>query len=135
MAWAVPQHSREDLNTTGKLHIEGATGNMDSWDNDKWLRYFSALDVINNWRSAHGYPLNTLQVNLRGAVRRFDRSFLVAQRTKRLVSITAKLVRFPKMKLSQMQDIGGCRACREPHTYEGQRFDASILLEGGNPPS
>jgi len=35
---------------------------------------------------------------------------LIAQRIKRLSSITHKLHRFPDMKLSQMQDIGGCRA-------------------------
>ncbi len=35
---------------------------------------------------------------------------LIAQRLKRLPAILAKLKRFDKMKLSQMQDIGGCRA-------------------------
>ena len=39
-----------------------------------------------------------------------DASPLVAQRTKRLNSIGLKLDREPRMKLSQMQDIGGCRA-------------------------
>jgi Region found in RelA / SpoT proteins len=39
-----------------------------------------------------------------------DPNALIAQRIKRLSSIELKLSRFPTMKLSQMQDIGGCRA-------------------------
>jgi len=35
---------------------------------------------------------------------------LIAQRLKRLPSIAIKLKHNPAMKLSQMQDIGGCRA-------------------------
>lgn len=39
-----------------------------------------------------------------------DANCLIAQRIKRLSSIAHKLVRYPTMTLSQMQDIGGCRA-------------------------
>ncbi|MEO9230043.1 MAG: DUF6456 domain-containing protein [Devosia sp.] len=39
-----------------------------------------------------------------------DPDILVAQRIKRMSSIEMKLQRFPTMTLSQMQDIGGCRA-------------------------
>jgi len=39
-----------------------------------------------------------------------DQNTLIAQRIKRLSSIEAKLLRFNSMKLTQMQDIGGCRA-------------------------
>jgi ppGpp synthetase/RelA/SpoT-type nucleotidyltranferase len=42
--------------------------------------------------------------------KRVDSEVLIAQRIKRLSSIEAKLERFPTMTLSQMQDIGGCRA-------------------------
>jgi len=54
--------------------------------------------------------LNILQNNLRKTAKRFDKNPIVAQRVKRLPSIELKLVRFPNMKLSQMQDLGGCRA-------------------------
>lgn len=74
------------------------------------FEYHEALGVVNNWRSAHSFPLNTFQTNLRDRARRVDASSLIAQRLKRLVSIEAKLRRFPKMPLSQMQDLGGCRA-------------------------
>jgi Region found in RelA / SpoT proteins len=42
--------------------------------------------------------------------KKVDPDALIAQRIKRLVSITAKLEHEPRMKFSQMQDIGGCRA-------------------------
>jgi hypothetical protein len=69
-----------------------------------------ALDVINNWRSSHSFPLNTFQTGLRKKARGLDSTALVAQRLKRLSSIELKLELIPNMKLSRMQDIGGCRA-------------------------
>lgn len=70
----------------------------------------AGLDLINLWRSSHGFPLNTVQTSLRSRAKRIDRKTVVAQRLKRFISIQAKLERKPSMRLSQMQDIGGCRA-------------------------
>jgi ppGpp synthetase/RelA/SpoT-type nucleotidyltranferase len=70
----------------------------------------TALNVVNNWRSCHAFPLNTMQMGLRRIARQIDDSPLVAQRIKRLSSIELKLRRFPTMTMSQMQDLGGCRA-------------------------
>ena len=70
----------------------------------------SALAIINNWRSCHSVPLNIFRRTLRQNCEKIDRGCLIAQRIKRLSSISHKLERFPTMKLSQMQDIGGCRA-------------------------
>lgn len=69
-----------------------------------------ALNIINNWRSSHAFPLNAFHVTLRGRAKKIDPTALTSQRLKRLPSIAAKLMRFPDMKLSQMQDLGGCRA-------------------------
>lgn len=69
-----------------------------------------ALAVINNWRSAHSYPLNTHQMRLRRIAPQFDNDPLVAQRLKRLASIRHKLERFQGFNVAQMQDLGGCRA-------------------------
>lgn len=69
-----------------------------------------AMAVVNNWRSSNSFPLNTLQVGLRQRARQVDPDALVAQRIKRMSSIEAKLSRFKTIRLSQMQDIGGCRA-------------------------
>jgi len=74
-------------------------------------KYDQALQIINYWRALHSFPLNTFQKTLRRKAKLVDPQSLVAQRIKRLSSIDAKLSRFsPQMKLSQMQDIGGCRA-------------------------
>ncbi len=52
--------------------------------------------------------------------RKFDRQAVIAQRTKRLVSIGTKLYYNPKMKLTQMQDVGGCRYLSQPqHSQHG----------------
>ena len=69
-----------------------------------------ALSVLNNWRAAHSFPLNTLQNGLRTRAATVCDTAIVSQRLKRTPSTIAKLRRFPGMKFSRMQDIGGCRA-------------------------
>jgi hypothetical protein len=110
MAWAEPKHSKEAVNRAGNMLVRGLNEEFEKWPDTVWTEYGDALDVINNWRGSHGYPLNTFQVNLRNVSRKFEDEPLIAQRIKRLVSIGHKLDRFPSMKLSQMQDLGGCRA-------------------------
>jgi hypothetical protein len=69
-----------------------------------------AFDVLSYWRFKHEYPLEAaLQILVSEASKR-DKSAFFAKRLKRYESIVAKLRRFPKMKLKNMQDIGGCRA-------------------------
>ena len=70
----------------------------------------NSLDVINNRRAAHAYPLNTFQATLRHRTARVDLNAVVAQRIKRLSSIRSKLARYHWLTMSQMQDIAGCRA-------------------------
>src|SRR3546814_7190114 len=70
----------------------------------------AALDVLNEWRSFHTFPLNSIAVGLRQKSRRIYQDALVVQRLKRARSILAKLIREPSMRLTQMQDIGGGRA-------------------------
>lgn len=69
-----------------------------------------ATAVLNNWRSCHGYPINTFQATLRDKLKNIDQNALVAQRLKRSPSIIRKLKRFHGMQLARMQDIGGLRA-------------------------
>ncbi|WP_180874101.1 RelA/SpoT domain-containing protein [Stenotrophomonas maltophilia] len=69
--------------------------------------------VIDNWRAAHAYPLNTFQATLRKRLSSLglnSKSAPVGQRLKRLPSIEKKLHRNPQMKLERMQDIAGLRA-------------------------
>jgi len=101
MEWTRPNYSRSRVTQAGREFVAA-----DSTPDVQQL----ALAVINNWRSSHGMPLNTFQVNLRQTTARFDDGPLIAQRTKRLRSITGKLLLYPGMDLARMQDIGGCRA-------------------------
>lgn len=67
-----------------------------------------AVKVIDNWRSAHAYPLHVIYMRLRDmAASRSD--IVVAERLKRLDSIINKLKREPTMSLWEVQDLGGCR--------------------------
>lgn len=67
-----------------------------------------AVQVIDNWRSAHAYPLHVMYIHLRDmAADRKD--IIVAERLKRLDSIINKLRREPSMSLWEVQDLGGCR--------------------------
>jgi hypothetical protein len=102
MAWAIPQYTPEQIDAAGQALIGMING-------EPWV-YEDALGVINNFRSSHSFPLNTFQVGLRKRTKSLDRNSLVAQRIKRLSSIDAKLQRFGWLRLSQMLDIGGCRA-------------------------
>jgi putative GTP pyrophosphokinase len=65
------------------------------------------LQVIDAWRAAHRSVLNTFQAILRNRTR--GTKIIVAQRHKRRSTIFGKLKRFPKMQLSRMDDVAGCR--------------------------
>lgn len=93
----------------GRGHVDRAGDKLID-PSSSLFEYHDALHVVNNWRSSHSWPLNALQNTLRGRVKKVETRALVAQRLKRLTSIEAKLKRFSNMKLSQMQDLGGCRA-------------------------
>lgn len=109
MAWTKPQYTSTEINAAAKGIIVPDINDLDAVL--EWAQHYeNRLNIVNNFRAVHAYPLNTFQINLRSAARKIDDGALIAQRTKRLASISIKLARFPKMKLSQMQDIGGCRA-------------------------
>lgn len=70
--------------------------------------------------------LQALKMAALSRARRVDPKAIIAQRLKRLSSISVKLKRNTKMRLSQMQDLGGCRAIvRTP-----KQLDALIRMYG-----
>lgn len=101
MAWTIPLYDRAAVREAGTSLID-----PDATAEERE----QARSVVNNWRSSHGYPLNTLQINLRHNARAVFPQALIAQRLKRTVSIDAKLRRFPNLPLTEIQDLGGCRA-------------------------
>ena len=66
------------------------------------------LEVIENWRASHAAVLGSFRKILYNKARNFAGIHIV-QRLKRKPSIVAKLDREPKMRLSRMHDIAGCR--------------------------
>lgn len=67
-------------------------------------------ETVENWRNCHGLPLTRVRRDLEKRMKRHEINGIVAHRLKRWVSIALKIVREPRMQLSQMQDLGGCRA-------------------------
>jgi hypothetical protein len=93
MAWVKPEYSREEINRAGRLLVRvAAEGIADS--ETSWNEFDAALTRINNWRSSHGYPLFCLRINLARVAKRIDPKALIAQRVKRLISISTKLKRW-----------------------------------------
>lgn len=95
--WIVPESSSSRVAAAGR-RIRKGVPTAEDWD------------VLENWRRAHAYVLNTFQMRLRHARQRFSGDVQVAQRHKRLPTIVDKLQREPSMQLSTMHDIAGCRA-------------------------
>src|SRR5712692_2500244 len=101
MAWDKPQFTRGQVDTAGRSLVREPL---------LQVAHDDAILIINNWRASHAYPLQCLKMVLWQRAKLVDANALIAQRLKRLPSIHAKLERFKHMQLSQMQDIGGCRA-------------------------
>jgi ppGpp synthetase/RelA/SpoT-type nucleotidyltranferase len=112
MAWTKPDYKRGEVDRAGDFLINSPFGSAMTADEmaDYYENAEKAFTVINNWRSSHSYPLQAVKMALLKRARRVDGGAIVAQRIKRLSSISSKLKRNPNMKLSQMQDLGGCRA-------------------------
>lgn len=71
----------------------------------------SALELINEWRTDHLFPLNVMRNSLVKLLKKNNISIhLVSHRLKRLSSIEYKLDLNENMGLGGMQDIGGFRA-------------------------
>jgi hypothetical protein len=107
MEYIKPQFPIPEVNRAGRLAAAAEqSGNaLSASDELTW-----AFSVLSNWRAAHHRPLNTFYMTLKARAKKLDHDAIPSQRIKRLESIAAKLTREPSMKLSQMQDIGGCRA-------------------------
>ena len=107
MAWVKPkEYSKEKINRAGDILISDISS-----DGEK----NEATDVLDNWRAIHSYPMHVFKIRLKRTSIQVDKNALTAQRLKRVPAIINKLKRSydgrpPTMKLSQMQDIGGCRA-------------------------
>jgi hypothetical protein len=79
----------------------------DQFDDDELA---DAVGVIVDYRRGFQDPLKKVTVGLRQFVERESSEVTVGQRLKRNPQILNKLDRFGSMRLTQMEDIAGCRA-------------------------
>lgn len=106
MAWEKLRYNKQEINRAGKVLI-----NPNCSDEEK----NKAINILDNWRAVHGYPMHIFQMTLKKKALKVNKEALISQRLKRASSIIYKLQRKyggrePSMMLYQMQDIGGCRA-------------------------
>lgn len=100
MPWIELEHSKKAVRRSGDYLIS------DGFDIEKFL---DAYQVLENWRSSHAYPIQSMLGYFRKKAFEIEPSAIVARRLKRTPSILSKLKRENGMKLDRMEDIGGCR--------------------------
>jgi putative GTP pyrophosphokinase len=93
-AQAPPWESKERINRAGAAIRNGTLS-------------IEEAHYVDVWRASHRYVLNTFQAILRNRTR--GKGIVVAQRLKRRITIADKLDREPRMQLSRMDDVAGCR--------------------------
>ncbi len=106
MDWITPKYSRSMVDRAGDTLID-ATSSPE--------QKVHAVEILDNWRAIHAYPMHIFKKRLKAKASAIDSNALTVQRLKRVPAIIKKLQRrydgkAPTLKLSQMQDIGGCRA-------------------------
>ena len=70
-----------------------------------------ATRVVEAFRSAHRLPMISARMGLRSCIHTEGLAVVeLTQRLKRMPTVVDKLRRLPTMKLSSLQDLGGCRA-------------------------
>lgn len=97
--WKKREYSRSQITNAGKILRNPEAANEEIAE---------AVKVVDNWRASHAFPLHVIYMHLR-RMRGSRNDIIVAERLKRLDSITSKLKREPRMNLWTMQDLGGCR--------------------------
>lgn len=94
----------------------------------------NARQAVEAYRSAHAPPMHAAYMGLRSCLSTEGLNADLSRRLKRLPTIEDKLRRLPRMDLSSMQDIGGCRAVLDSQVEVARaasRFCANSLRRNG----
>lgn len=83
-----------------------------------------AHELLACFRSSHTYPMQAMLTHFRNKARAIDKKSIIVSRLKRIPSVLSKLKRFPTMKATTMQDIGGIRIIAENITATYRIRDA-----------
>lgn len=95
------------------------------WSDEDRAEILQTFEVANNWRNSHVYPMRSIRASVISRLRHLGIPGVTAARAKRMTSIRRKLQK-TTTHLSQMQDLGGCRAIVED--IEGARRLAEDCL-------
>lgn len=104
-----PPKSKREVNRAGKAIAQGL-----GTDDD--------LEIVDQWRAAHGYVINTFQIFFKRRVQKINPDIEFAQRLKRRSTVIDKIARRhpdgrPLMSdVTSMQDFAGCRLIFEKLT-------------------
>lgn len=74
---------------------------------EPWLA--KAFQVANNWRDAHAFPMRSVRRKSIFLMKKHAIEGVTAGRIKRMPAIRKKLRRLTRLKLQELQDLGGCR--------------------------
>ncbi len=105
--WIKREYGKGAIDRAGEYLKNWWVSSEDTDSHEEWSKQFGILE---NWRTSHDFPLTSVQRALRNRAQKIEKHVIVARRLKRFPSIMNKLARESAMKLSQMQDLGGCRA-------------------------
>lgn len=104
MEWVKPgDYSKNNVNRVGEI-LRGKTKVEKNSQEE-----IDAFNTFNNWRASHAYPLHIIMKNIKKIALGISKNAICVQRLKRIKAILIKLERFPDMKLSRIEDVGGCR--------------------------
>lgn len=122
MSWIELKHSKKSVRRAGDYLIS------EEHNFEHVEHYLECFNILDNWRSSHAYPIQSMLGNFRRKAFEVDKNALVVQRLKRTPSILAKLRRESGMKLDRMEDIGGCRivVSTKAQVYEVR----NVLVDG-----
>lgn len=114
LSWIELIHSKKSVRRAGDYLVSAEL------DFDNFEKYFESYGILDNWRSSHAYPIQSMLGYFRKKAFEVDDGALIVQRLKRTPSILAKLKREDGMKLDRIEDIGGCRivVSSKSHVYE-----------------
>lgn len=122
VSYPEPPESKNAVRRAGRAISEGTASDED-------------YAVVDRWRSAHGYVINTFQIWLKRHIEKHDISVEFAQRLKRRNTVVDKLLRRNSQgqpliaDVSAMHDFAGCRMIFK-NIEDLQKFRGYILSAG-----
>ena len=114
-AAAASEHRLSTINSAARrcavIRTGAIDGSVEALSAAEWEPIIADCELIESWRERHAGPLRNTNANLRHYVRpHSNEGVSVTQRLKKFSTILDKLDRYPTMRLTAMEDIGGVRA-------------------------